>query len=62
MKFLGHHVGLEPDCGRITALRSRFQGLVSSWQEFERHEKPLHDGLTGQCRRSLAACTERWYS
>jgi hypothetical protein len=62
MKFLGHHVGLEPDCGRITALRARLQGLVSSWQDFERLEKPLHDGLTGQCKRSLAACTERWYS
>jgi hypothetical protein len=30
MKLLGHHVGLEPGCGRITARWSRFEGLVSS--------------------------------
>ena len=61
-KFLGHQVGLEPDCGRIEALHSRAQELASAWREFQRREKPLHDGLTGQCKRALEACTERWYS
>jgi hypothetical protein len=62
MKFLGHQVGLEPDCSRIAALYNRGQELASAWREFQRREKPLHDGLAGQCRRALEACTERWYS
>jgi hypothetical protein len=61
-KFLGHQVGLEPDCGRIEALYDRGQELASAWREFQTREKPLHDGLAGQCRRALEACTERWYS
>ena len=61
-KLLGDSVGLEPVCGRIAALEGRFQQLDSSWLEFRGREKALHDGLTGQCKRSLAACTERWYA
>jgi hypothetical protein len=61
-KFFGHQVGLEPDCGRITALYDRSHELASAWREFQKGEKPLHDGLTGQCKRSLEACTERWYT
>jgi hypothetical protein len=61
-RLLGDRVGLEPDCDRIAAFQNRFQELASSWREFQGREKPLHDGLTGQCKRSLAACTERWYA
>jgi hypothetical protein len=61
-KLLGDSVGLEPDCDRITALEPRFRQLDSSWVEFQGREKALHDGLTGQCKRSLVACTERWYA
>jgi hypothetical protein len=61
-KLLGDSVGLEPVCGRIAALEGRFQELDSSWLEFQGREKALHDGLTGQCKRSLVACTERWYA
>jgi hypothetical protein len=61
-KLLGDSVGLEPVCGRIAALEGRFQQLDSSWLEFQGREKALHDGLTGQCKRSLVACTERWYA
>jgi hypothetical protein len=61
-KLLGDSVGLEPVCGRIAALEGRFQQLDSSWLEFQGREKALHDGLIGQCKRSLVACTERWYA
>jgi hypothetical protein len=61
-KLLGDSVGLEPVCGRIAALEGRFQELDSSWLEFRGREKGLHDGLTGQCKMSLVACTERWYA
>ena len=61
-KLLGDSVGLEPACDRIAALESRFQQLDSSWVEFQRREKVLHDGLAGQCKSSLVACTERWYA
>jgi hypothetical protein len=61
-KLLGDSMGLEPDCDRIAAFRNRFEELASSWREFQGREKPLHDGLTAQCKRSLAACTERWYA
>jgi hypothetical protein len=61
-KLLGDSVGLEPICDRIAALEGRFQELNSSWVEFQGREKALHDGLTGQCKRSLVACTERWYA
>jgi hypothetical protein len=61
-KLLGDTVGLEPVCDRIAALEPRFQQVDSSWLEFRAREKALHDGLTGQCKRSLVACTERWYA
>jgi hypothetical protein len=61
-KLLGDSVGLEPVCRRIAGLEPRFQQLNSSWLEFQGREKALHDGLTGQCKKSLVACTERWYA
>jgi hypothetical protein len=61
-KLLGDSVGLEPVCDRIAELEPRFQRVNSSWLEFQGREKALHDGLTGQCKKSLVACTERWYA
>jgi hypothetical protein len=42
--------------------RAQVSAAELSWLEFQGREKALHDGLTGQCKRSLVACTERWYA
>ncbi len=59
-RFLRGEKELEPDCGRIAALKEQFDAFEAAWREFQTREKLLHDSLRGECKRALIACTECW--
>jgi hypothetical protein len=61
-RFLWGGSHLEPDCGRIGRLASRFEEFDRAWLAFKQGDGSTHDRLIEHCKKSLLACTERWYA
>ncbi|MGH2736894.1 MAG: hypothetical protein ACRDKZ_15040 [Actinomycetota bacterium] len=59
-RFLWGGSHLEPDCRRIGGLGTTVERFADSWRRFQ--QDTLCDRLTEQCKKSLLACTERWYA